>query len=424
MAVVEPARARRPAGQRGLHVEPELRAAALAQEAHQVLEITSKKEMYWKAATLDTFLIDHWQFSAQGRLVGSSDGGSLAEPIGELPPKARLAPHLDNVNVKVLGLADDHLVGAGQPVKWTLPHGIQSLLDANGTVTTLADVPRHTAVLGVRLRPQPDVAPAHERRHEVSAGDQGRHRRRQRDDSAVPEARSRRGYIRSARRSCRPRTRPGAPRVPNRPRTSTRRRSSSSTTSAPILPVHADATPDGEGAGAGRVHAEHPSRLLPDVLRRDGARPAPAWHPRARGGRLHAGQAAGLGHLRGERSQRPRLGRGVLPRAMAGIPFEPTPAATCRRTRRPRTRSSQRSPPVAARTSLRRPGRSWAASSAPKATSTRRYSRSEQADSEGLGGRAPSSQIAIRTTGGSSGHGRFITWLFTSRSSCSPRCSG
>ena len=36
----------------------------------QVLQITSKKEMYWKAATLDTFLIDHWQFSAQGRLVG------------------------------------------------------------------------------------------------------------------------------------------------------------------------------------------------------------------------------------------------------------------------------------------------------------------------------------------------------------------
>ena len=37
-----------------------------------VLQMTSPKEMYWKAATLDTFLIDHWQFSQQGRLVGSS----------------------------------------------------------------------------------------------------------------------------------------------------------------------------------------------------------------------------------------------------------------------------------------------------------------------------------------------------------------
>ena len=39
-----------------------------------VLEVTSTKQMYWKAATLDTFLIDHWQFSQQGQLVGSSDG--------------------------------------------------------------------------------------------------------------------------------------------------------------------------------------------------------------------------------------------------------------------------------------------------------------------------------------------------------------
>jgi hypothetical protein len=122
-----------------------------------VLEVTSRREMYWKAATLETFLIDHWQFSAQGRLVGSSDGGSLAEPIGELPPKARLAPHLDTVNVKVLGLADDHLVGAGQPVKWTLPHGTQSLLDANGTVTTLADVARHTQYSVSVYDPSPTV---------------------------------------------------------------------------------------------------------------------------------------------------------------------------------------------------------------------------------------------------------------------------
>jgi hypothetical protein len=36
-----------------------------------------------------------------------------------------------------------------------------------------------------------------------------------------------------------------------------------------------------------------------------------------------------------------------------------------------------------------------------------------KADSEGLGGRTPSSQVAIRTAGSGNGHGRFITWLFT-----------
>ena len=39
-----------------------------------VLEVTSTKQMYWKAATLDTFLIDHWQFSQQGQLVGLVNG--------------------------------------------------------------------------------------------------------------------------------------------------------------------------------------------------------------------------------------------------------------------------------------------------------------------------------------------------------------
>src|SRR6478672_4300573 len=123
----------------------------------QVLQISSKKKMYWKAATLDTFLIDHWQFSSQGQVVGTSSGGSLSEPLNALPPRARFAPKLDTVNVKVLGLADDHLVGAGQPVKWSIPDGIQSLLDADGTVTTLEDLPRHTQYSVSVYNPQPTL---------------------------------------------------------------------------------------------------------------------------------------------------------------------------------------------------------------------------------------------------------------------------
>lgn len=123
----------------------------------QVLEVTSKKEMYWKAATLDTFLIDHWDFAPRGRIVGTSTGGSLSEPLGELPTQARFAPHLDTVDVKVLGLADNHLVGAGQPVKWSLPDGVQSLLAADGTVTTLTDVPRNAHYSLSVYDPSPNV---------------------------------------------------------------------------------------------------------------------------------------------------------------------------------------------------------------------------------------------------------------------------
>jgi hypothetical protein len=123
-----------------------------------VLQVTSKKQMYWKAATLDTFLTDHWQFALQGQLVGSSTGGTIAAPADTLPALEPVGHHLVNIKVKVLGLADDHLIGAAQPVRWTLPGGVQSLLDANGTVSTLAE-PARNATYSVQVYdPSPSVA--------------------------------------------------------------------------------------------------------------------------------------------------------------------------------------------------------------------------------------------------------------------------
>jgi Transglutaminase-like superfamily/TgpA N-terminal domain len=109
-----------------------------------VLEVTSKTPMYWKAATLNTFLIDHWELSPQDRPVATSNGGSLGVPSGDLPIQQSIGNHQVSVKVKVLALADDHLVGAAQPVRWFLPGGVESLLDADGTVTTLGDPKRNT----------------------------------------------------------------------------------------------------------------------------------------------------------------------------------------------------------------------------------------------------------------------------------------
>ena len=57
----------------------------------RVLEVTSKKQMYWKAATLDTFLIDHWQFSTPGAAGGTSDRRTLTRPRPTCRPRARSA---------------------------------------------------------------------------------------------------------------------------------------------------------------------------------------------------------------------------------------------------------------------------------------------------------------------------------------------
>jgi Transglutaminase-like superfamily/TgpA N-terminal domain len=109
-----------------------------------VLQVTSSKEMYWRAATLDTFAVDHWQFSPTFGPVATSTGGFLDVPPQDLPINETVGHNNVDVKVKVLGLADNHLIGAGQPVRWALPGGTESLLDADGTVTTLNDVARDT----------------------------------------------------------------------------------------------------------------------------------------------------------------------------------------------------------------------------------------------------------------------------------------
>ena len=129
-----------------------------------VLQMTSPKEMYWKSATLDTFLIDHWQFSQQGRWWAARRGHALGPARRAAAPGA-VGHNIVNVKVKVVGLADNHLVGADQPVSWALPGGTESLLDANGTVTTLSD-PARNATYSVKVY---DPSPTHRR------PDQGRH---------------------------------------------------------------------------------------------------------------------------------------------------------------------------------------------------------------------------------------------------------
>jgi protein-glutamine gamma-glutamyltransferase len=109
----------------------------------QVIQVNSPTEMYWKAATLSTFEFDHWQFSDRDPVVGSGETGSLQVPTADLPPEEGVGHNVITIKVKVLGLADDHLIGAAQPVVWNLPGGMESLLSQDGTVTTLDDLPRN-----------------------------------------------------------------------------------------------------------------------------------------------------------------------------------------------------------------------------------------------------------------------------------------
>jgi hypothetical protein len=377
----------------------------------QVLQITSKKEMYWKAATLDTFLIDHWQFSSQGQVVGTSNGGSLSEPLGQLPPRARFAPKLDTVNVKVLGLADDHLVGAGQPVRWSIPNGIQSLLDADGTVTTLEDLPRHTQYSVSVYDPQPTL------------------RQLTSDGTKFPRA-IRDGIV------------VGNMTIPPFPKTLPKGLH-------PLSPAFIQASDQAwRDSGADQTENEyeaavvlehyfraHPFRytLTPHLTGKVPALADFMLFTHRGYCQMFSGAMALVLRLHGIPA---RVAVGFTPGKLQGsdtylvndrdahawvevyfpgygwIPFEPTPGSHL-----PSDTSSS-NPKFATLTTgggtnISPAARAFLGSIFGGKGNANALLAKRKADSEGLGGRTPSSQVAIRIAGGGNGHGRFITWLFT-----------
>jgi transglutaminase-like putative cysteine protease len=75
-----------------------------------VLEVKGpSRALYWRAATLDAYDNDRWLEAAAGA-AGAADSG--------LPPAAADPANQLRTEVKVEALADDHLVGASEPVRF------------------------------------------------------------------------------------------------------------------------------------------------------------------------------------------------------------------------------------------------------------------------------------------------------------------
>ena len=192
------------------------------------------------------------------------------------------------------------------------------------------------------------------------------------------------------------------------------RRSRSSTTSA-RKPFRYTLTPHLDGAvpALAEFMLQTHQRLLPDVLGRDGARAAHARHPGAGRGRVHAGQAAGLGHLHRERPRRPRLGRGVLPRlrldavrADAG-----QPPADGHVVVEPEVREASRPAAASSKQVQRLPDGAHRRQGQVAPTGTPRARTLDRVGSQGRRGRQPEQRD--RHAAAAAPHGRFITWLFT-----------
>jgi transglutaminase-like putative cysteine protease len=103
-----------------------------------VMEVRSPVPRYWKATELTVFAEDHWSQGPETIPLVNQVGGSYLMPPGYLPTNVITADQTDVVRiaVKVQGLADQHLTGTGQALRWTLPADVHSIVSTDGTVTT------------------------------------------------------------------------------------------------------------------------------------------------------------------------------------------------------------------------------------------------------------------------------------------------
>jgi transglutaminase superfamily protein/transglutaminase TgpA-like protein len=125
-----------------------------------VLEVWAPRPMYWRVATLEVFKRDRWVLQEQPLSAPGRPGTPLAVPGGFLPSNAISGPppsQLAKLTVKVDGLADHHLVGAGQALSWSPPSNVLTSLVADGGAVADRDLPRGTTYTSEIFAPNPTI---------------------------------------------------------------------------------------------------------------------------------------------------------------------------------------------------------------------------------------------------------------------------
>ena len=110
-----------------------------------MFEVWAPRPMYWPVARLETFRNDRWVLDERPDYAPVRPGSILPVPAYQLPPGAihhATAANTANIRVQVQGLADPHLVGAGQPMAWTPPANVRAALETDGSAVAENDLAR------------------------------------------------------------------------------------------------------------------------------------------------------------------------------------------------------------------------------------------------------------------------------------------
>jgi transglutaminase-like putative cysteine protease len=124
-----------------------------------VLLVTAPRPMYWKVATLNQFDGDTWQVDEPWASIPFTAGTPLHVAPTALPTGAQGASRANKmtITVKVLALADPHLVGAGQPIVWNPPSNVRALLTADGDAIATHDLDRNATYTMQGYSPDPSA---------------------------------------------------------------------------------------------------------------------------------------------------------------------------------------------------------------------------------------------------------------------------
>jgi Transglutaminase-like superfamily/TgpA N-terminal domain len=124
-----------------------------------VLLVTAPRAMYWKVATLNQFEGDTWQVDEPPAFVPLTPGTALHVAAAALPTGAQGTSRSNKmtITVKVLALADQHLVGAGQPMVWNPPSNVQAVLTADGDAIATHDLDRNATYTMQGYAPDPSA---------------------------------------------------------------------------------------------------------------------------------------------------------------------------------------------------------------------------------------------------------------------------
>ncbi|MDX6519911.1 MAG: hypothetical protein QOG02_2109 [Gaiellales bacterium] len=122
-----------------------------------VFEVVSRRPMYWKATDLTEFEIDHWQASPslQSSYSGTNAIGVPSSALPELAIKPDRRADIVQVSFKIEGLADQHLLSVGQPLRYDLSQTVDAALFTDGTVASTRDPARGTTYTVRAYAPDP-----------------------------------------------------------------------------------------------------------------------------------------------------------------------------------------------------------------------------------------------------------------------------